>query len=1376
MKINRPIFSLSRSILLGCLISSTAWTEKINFNADWRFLRQDVSGADSVEFDDRGWTQVSAPHTYNDTDTFDDFSPSGHRGEMNQWGGKTWYRKTFTVPADWNRKTVIIEFEAVRQLADIYCNGVKVGHCENGFVPFGADLSAHLKPGQENVIAVACDNSFVKDTDFGGDRKQVWHHFAGGAKLPWNNPHWHPAHGGIYRNVFLHVSEPLHLTQPLYNNMETVGTYVYALNPSRESAEIGVEAEVKNDTGSRQNFTVRSRVVDRDGQTVLTMESETALPAGDKTVVKNRGVLRNPELWEPKYPYLYTVETEIVQHGSVVDSNCVPFGVRWIEMSTDWGFSINGRHLKLQGWGMKSVDGWPGLGAANPDWMHYYTLEKITEAGGNFLRWGHTCGGPVHLKAADRLGIVTMQPGVDGEGDCEGHAWDIRLNAWRDVVIYFRNHPALLFWEGGNQSTSRKHAAALRKVVDKYDPYGGRAYGHRRANNVVMPFSSMSISTEGSGYIKSLPTVEGEYNREESPRRVWDRKTPPYENWHAIGSYDLTAEQYALNQLYHYEKISRLSHGGGANWIFADSTSGGRVETEVTRASGELDAMRLPKEAYHVCRVIFTDEPDLHLIGHWNYPEGTVKDIHVVADCDEISLQLNGKEIGRKQAVTAFWKPKKTKKAKGSANVAPTTWKHPMLFTFPGVTWEAGRLIAVGFKDGQEIGRHVLTTAGPAVALRLTPLTGPAGLLADGSDVAVFDVEAVDQNGNRCPTFIGRCDFKMTGPGIWRGGYNSGKEKSTNHTFLDLEAGINRVIIRSTREPGTIKLTAASEGLQSATATVEARFFDGTGGMSQVMPPIPEQGMLTSLPLPGPLPKAVKPAAENAKKKYRSVLIDDLSYSGPSGDARIVKAEPNGAMFTDQSMRFGTLPAGLAKGEQIRFPNADWNYSAVDLLQFNVKQDADVYVAHDVRLTEKMEWLKEYTDTGIMLTIGRHQWQLFRKTVKAGDSVLMGSNTESHGPECRMMTVFVVPSDQFDITAIETPRILEKAAKYLKEAPRTVTADRCERSAGGLHDFYSEGDYWWPNAKNPDGPYIRRDGESNPANFIAHRQSMIRLSDIMGTLTSAYLITGEEKYAAQAVAHLKAWFVDEGTRMNPNLLYGQAISGRYTGRSIGIIDTIHLVEVALSAKKLERSRSFAEADQQGVRHWFRDYLRWINTHEYGIKERKANNNHSVCWCMQAAAFAHLVGDEELLAAIREQFKTRYIPKMMDEKGGFPHELGRTKPYGYSLFMIDAMAGVAQLASIETDDLWNFEMADGRGMRLGMEFIIPYIQDKSRWPLKPDIMYWEEWPVRQPSLLMAGLHFGRSDYLEIWKGLDADPTNYEVLRNLPLRHPLLWISN
>ena len=366
--------------------------------------------------------------------------------------------------------------------------------------------------------------------------------------------------------------------------------------------------------------------------------------------------------------------------------------------------------------------------------------------------------------------------------------------------------------------------------------------------------------------------------------------------------------------------------------------------------------------------------------------------------------------------------------------------------------------------------------------------------------------------------------------------------------------------------------------------------------------------------------------------------------------------------------------------------------------------------------------------------------------------------------------------EPFDLRAIERPRILRKAAAYLDEEPLTVTAFRAERSAGGPHDFYSEGDYWWPDPDNPGGPYVRRDGFSNPDNFVAHRRAMVRLSEIVGTLVSAHVLTGEPRYASKARQHLFAWFVDDATRMNPSLLYGQAISGRVTGRSIGIIDTIHLVEVARATRILGESGALPAADLGRIRGWFAEYLDWLVSHPYGQAERQHPNNHGVCWSMQAAAFADLVGRGDLLEWVRKQFREVYLGEMMAADGSFPAELDRTKPYGYSLFVLDAMATVARLASTPADDLWAVTLPDGRGMAKAMEFLFPYVQDKSAWPYGRDVLYWDEWPVRQPSLLFAGLRYDRPDYLGLWRGLEPDPVTPEVLRTLPVRHPLLWLDD
>jgi len=358
----------------------------------------------------------------------------------------------------------------------------------------------------------------------------------------------------------------------------------------------------------------------------------------------------------------------------------------------------------------------------------------------------------------------------------------------------------------------------------------------------------------------------------------------------------------------------------------------------------------------------------------------------------------------------------------------------------------------------------------------------------------------------------------------------------------------------------------------------------------------------------------------------------------------------------------------------------------------------------------------------------------------------------------------------FDLAAIERPRVLKAANGYLTAKPVTVTAATSPRSAGGKHDFFSEGDYWWPDPKNPEGPYIQRDGMTNPDNFVEHRRAMIRLSLIVPALAAAYKLTRDKKYATHAASHLRAWFVDDATRMNPNLQYAQAIKGRFTGRGTGIIDTLHLVEVARAAGQLDLPAS----DLAGVKQWFSDYTKWMTTHPYGIAERDAKNNHGTCWCTQVAAFAQLTGDREQTEYCRNRLKTVLIPNQEAPDGSFPEELRRTKPYGYSLFNLDAMAILAQTLTTKEDNLWTWQLPDGRGMAKAVAWMYPYIADKSKWPKPPDVMYFEQWPVRQPSLLFAGLALDKTEYLSIWRKLEADPTVEEVLRNWPVRQPILWV--
>ena len=361
------------------------------------------------------------------------------------------------------------------------------------------------------------------------------------------------------------------------------------------------------------------------------------------------------------------------------------------------------------------------------------------------------------------------------------------------------------------------------------------------------------------------------------------------------------------------------------------------------------------------------------------------------------------------------------------------------------------------------------------------------------------------------------------------------------------------------------------------------------------------------------------------------------------------------------------------------------------------------------------------------------------------------------------------------VAKVDHARILSAAQRYLAEEPVTVTAAHSNRSQGGPHDYFSEGDYWWPDAKNPGVPYVRRDGFSNPANFNDNREALIRLSMMAPALVAAWRLTKDNRYSAHFVKHLRAWFVDPATKMNANLEYAQAIFGVSKGRGTGIIDTLHLVEVVRAARVLEAAGGIDAADVQPIRAWFAAYLGWMATSQNGKDEEAAKNNHGTCWVLQAAEFSLFAKRPDLTALCVERFKTAIVPDQIAKDGSLPLELARTKPYSYSLFDTDVLSGICQSLSTKDDNLWRFKGPNGQGVDDAVAFVFPYIADKSKWPFAKDVEYFDDLPARRPSLIFAGEALNRPEYIAAWRRLDPDPTVPEIIRNMPIRQPLLWLD-
>jgi beta-galactosidase len=807
-----------------------------NFNAGWKFIRQDVPGAQQASFDDSQWETVSTPHSFNDVDSFRVIiDHSG--GDRGTYKGLSWYRKHFKLPADAAGSKVFIEFEGMRQAGDIYFNGKPFGLYENGITGYGVDItSAVLFGDQDNVLAVQVDN------------RTSYKERATDTMYRWNANDFNPDHGGLNRRVWLHVTGKIYQTLPLYYGLKTTGTYIYCgnFNIAGQSCDVTVESQVHNATADRRvpkaAVTLSGVVVDKDGVVRATFKGDGVdIMSGAKTVLKATGPLANARFWSPDDPYLYDVYTMLTVDGKVVDVNKVTTGFRKAEFkggAGTGGVYINDKFVYLKGFAQRSSNEWAAVGAGYPEWMHDFTAQLLHDSNGNYMRWMHVAPQKVDVEAYDRIGIVEVAPAGDKEEDAQGRQWEQRVEVMRDTIIYLRNHPSVLFWEAGNTGVTAPQMQQMVALRKEYDPHGGRAMGCRSladpgAAAVTEWFGTMLGGPYNAQARDKTPLIETEDFRDEGARRFWDDFSPPYFGFKKgpNDTWNYNSETFALAQVKRYwsffsNRISNIAPDQSkwaayASIYFIDSNADGRQDSsEVCRVSGKIDAMRLPKEVYFVERVMQNEKPDIHIIGHWTYPANTTKTMNVIANnVDSVEFFVNGVSKGK-----------------------VTQPENGYLYAFPNIAFIPGAIKAVGYKGGAAVAQHELKTAGAPAAIKLTLHTGPGGLHADGEDVALIDFEVVDAGGERCPTDDARVDFNWesvgrdvsaAGPAIWRGGYNSGKTNSTNNLYLNTECGINRVAMRSTLMPGTIRLTAKREGLKPATITFDSKPVVIKDGLTQ---------------------------------------------------------------------------------------------------------------------------------------------------------------------------------------------------------------------------------------------------------------------------------------------------------------------------------------------------------------------------------------------------------------------------------------------------------------------------------------------------------------------------------------------------------------
>jgi len=810
-----------------------------NFNPDWKFIRKDVPGAQNMRFDDSHWATICTPHTFNDVDTFNMLISRG--GQQKEYMGIVWYRKHFRLPMNYAPRKIFLVFNGIRQAADFYLNGRHVGLYENGVTPYGLDITKDVLFGDhDNVLAVRVNNR----TDY---REK-----STGVRFEWNTKDFNPDFGGINQNAYLVVTGRTYQTLPVYDGLKTTGVYIYPENMHIHSktADIHVESQVCNDSSKPQRVTLSVVIAREDGRLAARFRGESlTIAAEEMKDLHANGEMQSVHFWSDVNPYLYKVYTILTINGKTEDVVKTVTGFRKTAFrggAGTGGVYLNDKFVYLTGYAQRSTNEWAGLGNAYPDWMHDYTARLIRQSNANYIRWMHVAPTQADVSACDRYGIIEICPAGDKEKDVQGRQWEQRVEVMRDTMILYRDDPSVLFWEAGNNGITASQMKQMYDLKRKWDPHGGRAIGCRSLTDPgAFPYAEyfgvMVASDPRTDRLKSYtdtfrsysaqrrdlaPIIECEDFRDEAARRYWDDYSPPFFGFKPgpLDTYHWNQETFCIAAIQRYEDYlsqiitnkdpNHAKWSGYASIIFSDSDSQGRQDSsEVCRVSGKVDAVRLPKEIYYTYQVMQAKKPAIHIIGHWTYPKGTVKTVYVVCNCQSVELFLNGTRIGECD-----------------------TPVNRFLFPFKNVRWRSGTIKAIGYDDHHPVCQYETQTAGKPVALRLTPITGPNGLMADGSDVALIDVEAVDSKGRRCPTDDARVDFQVSGPCVWRGGYNSGILNSTNNLYLNTECGINRVAIRSTLVPGDITVIATRKGLKPGIVHIPSHPVKIVYGLTQETP------------------------------------------------------------------------------------------------------------------------------------------------------------------------------------------------------------------------------------------------------------------------------------------------------------------------------------------------------------------------------------------------------------------------------------------------------------------------------------------------------------------------------------------------------------
>ncbi|MBZ5591485.1 MAG: DUF4982 domain-containing protein [Acidobacteriia bacterium] len=807
-------WSLPRCVLALLALSSVAAAERrVSFNESWRFLKVDAAGAEQTAFDDAAWRALDVPHDWAIEGPFDSkYNPE--TGGLPIFG-IAWYRKHFTIPTDGQGRFYSVEFDGAMSNSTVWLNGHKLGGRPYGYSSFALDLTPYLDFGHENVIAVRLAPEDASSR-------------------------WYPG-AGIYRNVWLVTTGPIHVAQ--------WGTYLTTQDVSSANATITVRSEIRNRNAQTEQLTVETAILDGAGKQVgRKLDDATILP-GQTATLKQTLLVSNPVLWDLDRPYLYRAITTVKNAGEVADEYVTPFGIRTIEFNPEKGFLLNGRRLKIQG--VCNHHDLGALGAAVNRRATERQLQIMKGMGANAIRTSHNPPSPELLELCDRLGLLVMDEAFDMwripkvRNGYSKYFADWGETDLRDMIRRDRNHPSIILWSIGNEIPEQSKAKGwetaqfLSGIAHQEDPTRPTTAGFDQWAAAIKNGLADQVDVPGFNYKPMhYEQIQKEhpkwviYGSETSScvssRGVYHLPVEKYQKHPSlqVSSYDIISPPWAYCPDVEFDAQDRLPNVlGEFVWTgfdyLGEPTPYGSRKDWPSRSSyfGIVDLAGFPKDRYYLYKSVWTSEPMVHVLPHWNWAgqEGQMIPVMAYTNAEEVELFLNGKSLGRrKRGIDTVVIP-----------VGPNVTETRKFTTKYRVEWQVpyqpGTLRAVAYKGGAQVAADEAHTAGAPARVRLIP--DRAQIAADGQDLSFVTVRIEDKDGNLCPLADNLLRFKVDGAGkieaVDNGNAATAEPFQADHRKAF--SGMALLIVRSyAGRDGNIQVEAKSDGLESAGVRLSA--------------------------------------------------------------------------------------------------------------------------------------------------------------------------------------------------------------------------------------------------------------------------------------------------------------------------------------------------------------------------------------------------------------------------------------------------------------------------------------------------------------------------------------------------------------------------